>query len=290
MSFQIRTFAAYQKAFQKSKDTPDSFWREIANTFQWMEPFSSVRKGTFSDAHVEWFLDGKVNITSNALDRHLLTRGDKTAIIWEPNDPQEFFRTLTYKELHDQTCQFGNALKSLGVKKGDRVVLFMPMTPERTIAVLACARIGAVHSVVFAGFSAQALHDRIEDAEAKIVITADEGRRGTKTIPLKETVDTALMNSTCVESVVVQRVTGIACAMNPDRDLYWDELVAGKSTVCAAEPMDSEDMLFTCMEGTWSMRGTPSPMFFNMKGTTCTGALQTLAGLQDTATLSTVPS
>ena len=244
MSFQLRSFDAYQKAFQKSKDTPDSFWRDIANSFEWIHPFSSVRNGTFNDAHVEWFQDGKVNITANALDRHLQSKGDKTAIIWEPNDPQEAVRTLTYTELHALTCQFGNALKSLGVQKGDRVVLYMPMTPELTIAVLACARIGAVHSVVFAGFSAQALHDRIEDAQAKIVITADEGRRGTKTIPLKETVDTALRNSTCVESVVVQRVTGIACAMNPGRDLYWEELVAGKSTVCAAEPMDSEDMLF----------------------------------------------
>ncbi|MDE0979893.1 MAG: AMP-binding protein, partial [Flavobacteriales bacterium] len=244
MSFRIRTFDAYQKAFQKSKDHPDSFWREIANTFEWMEPFSSVSKGNFSDADVEWFQDGKLNITCNALDRHLQNQGDKTAIIWEPNDPRESIRTLTYVELHAQTCQFGNALKSLGVKKGDRVVLYMPMTPELTIAVLACARIGAVHSVVFAGFSAQALRDRIEDAQAKIVITADEGRRGTKTIPLKETVDTAIINSTCVESVVVQKVTGTACAMNPDRDLYWDELVAEKSTVCAAEPMDSEDMLF----------------------------------------------
>lgn len=244
MSFRIRTFDAYQKAFQKSKDHPDSFWREIANTFEWMEPFSSVSKGNFSDADVEWFQDGKLNITCNALDRHLQNQGDKTAIIWEPNDPRESIRTLTYIELHAQTCQFGNALKSLGVKKGDRVVLYMPMTPELTIAVLACARIGAVHSVVFAGFSAQALRDRIEDAQAKIVITADEGRRGTKTIPLKETVDTAIINSTCVESVVVQKVTGTACAMNPDRDLYWDELVAEKSTVCAAEPMDSEDMLF----------------------------------------------
>ena len=207
MSFQIQSFDAYQKAFQKSKDNPDLFWRDIANTFEWIKPFTSVRNGTFNDAHVEWFQDGKVNITANALDRHLQSKGDKTAIIWEPNDPEEAVRTLTYTELHAQTCQFGNALKSLGVKKGDRVVLYMPMTPELTIAVLACARIGAVHSVVFAGFSAQALHDRIEDAQAKIVITADEGRRGTKTIPLKETVDTALMNSTCVESVVVQRVT-----------------------------------------------------------------------------------
>ena len=244
MSFQLRSFDAYQKAFQKSKDTPDSFWRDIANSFEWIHPFSSVRNGTLNDAHVEWFQDGKVNITANALDRHLQIKGDKTALIWEPNNPQESIRTLTYSELHAQTCQFGNALKSLGVKKGDRVVLYMPMTPELTIAVLACARIGAVHSVVFAGFSAQALHDRIEDAQAKIVITADEGRRGTKTIPLKETVDTALLNSTCVESVVVQKVTGIACEMLPNRDLYWDELVAGKSTVCAAEPMDSEDMLF----------------------------------------------
>ncbi|MDC0140069.1 acetate--CoA ligase [bacterium] len=244
MSFQLRSFDAYQKAFQKSKDTPDSFWRDIANSFEWIKPFSSVRNGTFNDAHVEWFRDGKVNITTNALDRHLQSKGDKTALIWEPNDPQEAVRTLTYTELHALTCQFGNALKSLGVKKGDRVVLYMPMTPELTIAVLACARIGAVHSVVFAGFSAQALHDRIEDAQAKIVITADEGRRGTNTIPLKETVDTALRNSTCVESVVVQKVTGIACEMLPNRDLYWHELVAGKSTVCAAEPMDSEDMLF----------------------------------------------
>ncbi len=244
MSFQIRSFEAYQKAWGKSQDTPDEFWRDIANTFDWMEPFSSVKTGNFQEEHVRWFEDGKVNITANALDRHLPTKAHETAILWEPNDPNESTRKLSYTELSDQTCQFGNALKSLGVKKGDRVVLYMPMTPELAIAVLACARIGAVHSVVFAGFSAQALADRIEDAQAKVVITADEGRRGIKTTPLKATVDAAIANSTFVESVVVQKVTGADCQMESGKSIYWHDLIAGHSTICPPEPMDSEDLLF----------------------------------------------
>ncbi|MDA0303265.1 MAG: acetate--CoA ligase [Bacteroidetes bacterium] len=244
MSFHIRSFEAYQAAWKKSQDSPDAFWRDIADSFDWMEPFSSVKTGDFNADHVRWFEGGKVNITANALDRHLPNRAQETAIIWEPNDPQESTRTLTYGELHAQTCQFGNALKSLGIKKGDRVVLYMPMTPELTIAVLACARIGAVHSVVFAGFSAQALSDRIEDAQAKVVITADEGRRGAKTIPLKATVDAATAHSNCVKSVVVQKITGAACHMESEKSVYWHDLVAGHSTVCPPEPMDSEDLLF----------------------------------------------
>ena len=175
MPLQIESFEAYRSAQKKSKQDPEQFWTEIANHFDWQRPFEEVHSGKMEDASTRWFADGQINITENALDRNLRERGDQLALQWEPNDPNSEGQSFTYTELHRAVSQFGNAIRSMGVKKGDRVVLYMPMVPELAIAVLACARIGAVHSVVFAGFSAQALSDRIEVAQASMVITANAG-------------------------------------------------------------------------------------------------------------------
>lgn len=241
---QIRSFEEYQQKYQQSVDDPAGFWAEIADEFQWMKKWDTVLEWNFSEPKIEWFKGAKLNITENVLDRHLAKRGNKLALIWEPNDPKQRFIRYTYRELHDLVCQFANALKSQGVQKGDRVCIYMPMIPELTVAVLACARIGAVHSVIFAGFSANAVADRVNDAAAKVVITADGLNRGPKQIPLKRVVDEALETCESVEKVIVYDCLGWLPHMKEGRDLWWHDVVQGESKVCPAEPMDAEDMLF----------------------------------------------
>lgn len=243
-NLQIKSFEEYKEKYALSVSDPAAFWGEIAEEFQWIKKWDSVLEWNFDEPKIEWFKGAKLNITENALDRHLAKRGNKLALIWEPNDPKQRFVRYTYRELHDLVCQFANALKSKGVKKGDRVCIYMPMVPELTIAVLACARIGAVHSVVFAGFSATAVADRINDAQASIVITADGLNRGAKQIPLKRVVDEALESCTSVKDVIVFDCVGWMPAMQEGRDSWWHEIIQGESKVCPAEPMDAEDMLF----------------------------------------------
>ena len=244
MDLRLKSFEEYKSAYKHSVDDPDAFWDGIAKQFKWIKPYDKVCEWDFRKPDVKWFLGGKVNITENALDVHLQERPDQTAILWEPNEVNEPALEISYKELYHKVCRFANALKKQGIQKGDRVVLYMPMVPELAIACLACARIGAIHSVVFAGFSAKAMADRINDASAKMVITADELRRGDKRLNLKEIVDTALEECTSVEKVIVYQSKGEKHNWHEGRDLSWDEAEDGCSDDCAAEPMDSEDMLF----------------------------------------------
>lgn len=241
---QIQSFEEYKEKYALSVSDPAAFWGEIAEEFQWIKKWDSVLEWNFDEPKIEWFKGAKLNITENALDRHLAKRGNKLALIWEPNDPKQRFVRYTYRELHDLVCQFANALKTKGVQKGDRVCIYMPMVPELTVAVLACARIGAIHSVVFAGFSATAVADRINDAQASVVITADGLNRGAKQIPLKRVVDEALENCTSVKDVIVFDCVGWMPSMQAGRDSWWHEIVQGESKICPAEPMDAEDMLF----------------------------------------------
>jgi acetyl-CoA synthetase len=241
---QIKTFEEYQKTYQYSIDYPEQFWEGIANNFQWRKKWDKVLSWNFSEPNVKWFEGAKLNITENCLDRHLAENGDKPAIIWEPNDPQKESITLSYKILHEQVCRFANVLKKNGVKKGDRVCIYMPMVPELAVAVLACARIGAVHSVVFGGFSAKSIADRINDAACKVVITADGAFRGNKQIQLKEVIDDALIGCPTVERVVVLTHTRMAVSMLKGRDVWWEDEIKLVDTVCPAEEMDAEDLLF----------------------------------------------
>ncbi|MDH5597625.1 MAG: acetate--CoA ligase [Cyclobacteriaceae bacterium] len=240
----IKTYEEYKSIYDKSVNDPEGFWAEVAEDFYWRKKWDKVLEWDFKKPEIKWFEGGKLNITENCLDRHLDTRGEQTAIIWEPNDPKEPAIKITYNELHAKVCQFSNVLKSKGIQKGDRVCIYMPMVPELAIAVLACARIGAVHSVVFAGFSSNSLSDRINDSSCKIVLTTDGAYRGGKTIDLKGIVDNALESCTSVESVIVLKRTGADISMKPDRDIWWDDAIAGVAMSCEAEEMDAEDMLF----------------------------------------------
>jgi acetyl-CoA synthetase len=246
--YQIKSFEQYQTAYQKSIAQPEEFWEDIAQHFTWQKKWDKVLDWEFNTPKIEWFKGGKLNITENCLDRWVATQPDTVAIIWESNNPHEASRTLTYKELHQQVCAFAQVLKNNGAKKGDRICIYMPMVPELTIAVLACARIGAVHSVIFAGFSAQSISDRVQDAQCNIVITADGAYRGNKTIPLKSVMDEALINCPSVEKVIVLTRTQMAVSMLNGRDCWWEEemkLVEEKNDYSVkAEVMDAEDMLF----------------------------------------------
>ena len=245
MTTQIRSLKDYQETYKRSVEDPEGFWKEQAETFYWQKPFNKVLEWNFTEPNIKWFLNGTLNITENCLDRHLDDKGDQVAILWEANDPNTKSKTFTYQELHREVCQCANGLKSLGVQKGDRVILYMPMVPELAIAVLACARIGAIHSVVFAGFSAQALADRVDDAQAKIIICSDYNNRGSKRIPVKEVINEAMdISCNSIEHVVVHKNTGDDINWSDEIDIWWHELMEGKSTECPAEPMDSEDMLF----------------------------------------------
>lgn len=240
----INSIEEYHEEYSKSVRDPEGFWAEKADTFLWKKKWNEVLEWDFDAPSVKWFMGAKLNITENCLDRHLEKSGDKVAILWEPNDPNESSIKLTYKELHSRVCAFANVLKRNGAKKGDRICLYMPMTPELAIATLACARIGAVHSVVFAGFSARSLEDRINDATCNIVVTADGGFRGAKTIQLKSIVDKALENCPSIERSIVLNRTGEEVQMEAGRDVWLHEELELVDDVCPAEIMDSEDMLF----------------------------------------------
>jgi acetyl-CoA synthetase len=244
----ITSFEHYKEVYKRSVDVPEAFWSDIADTFLWKKKWDKVLEWNFKEPNIKWFQGGKLNITENCLDRHLDTIGDKTAIIWEPNDPTEDHRIITYRQLYDKVCQFANVLKNNGAKKGDRICIYMPMVPELAIALLACARIGAIHSVVFGGFSAQSIADRIQDADCNIVITSDGSFRGNKEVPLKSIIDDALVRCPSVKRVIVLTRTRTPVAMIKGRDVWWEDEVKKVETQgvkdCAAEEMDAEDMLF----------------------------------------------
>ena len=240
----IKSLSEYFDQYEKSQSDPEGFWSKIAESFNWIKPWSKVLESDFEKVSIKWFIDAKLNITENIFERNLVKNKEKTAIIWEPNNPDEETKKISYQELYEETCKFSNALKDLGIKKGDRIIIYMPMVPEAAIAMLACARVGAIHSVVFAGFSSTSLADRIDDCEAKMVITSDGNFRGNKVIPVKSVVDEALEKSNSIEKVVVLKRTNQDVNLVENRDFWWHELVADKSSECKAEVMDSEDMLF----------------------------------------------
>ena len=246
--YQIKSMVAYHAAYKKSIEEPAQFWSEIAEHFTWHKKWDTTLEWNFKDPKVEWFKGGQLNITENCIDRHLATRGNQPAIIWEPNDLKEEHRIITYHQLHTKVCQFTQVLINNGVKKGDRVCIYMGMIPELAIAVLACARMGAIHSVIFGGFSAQSIADRLEDAKATCIITCDGAYRGAKDIPLKGVIDDALTNNTTVNKVIVCTRTRTAVSMLKGRDVWWeDEIKKVESqdiTTVAATVMDAEDPLF----------------------------------------------
>ena len=234
----------YVRMYEHSVRDPEGFWGEVAQRIDWFQPFTKVKSGGFTDdIRIKWFEGGKLNVSYNCLDRHLEKRADQVAIIWESDDPK-VHRKITYRELHEQVCKFANVLKSLGLKKGDRATIYLPMIPELAVAMLACTRIGVVHSIVFAGFSPESLSGRILDCGGKVLITADEGVRGGKPVPLKENTDEALEKCPDVHSVIVFKHTGADVPRTPGRDLDWNELMSKASADCPPEPMDSEDPLY----------------------------------------------
>ena len=237
--------AKYKEMYAASVKDPDGFWREQAKLLTWSKPFTKVKNTSYAPGNIsiKWFEDGRLNACYNCVDRHLEKRGNQTAIIWEGDDPKDS-KTVTYKQLHEQVSRFANALKSKGVKKGDRVTIYLPMIVEAAVAILACARIGAIHSVIFGGFSPDSIAGRIDDCKSTVVVTADEGLRGGRKIPLKANVDTALEKAPGVTSVIVVRHTGGNVAMKAGRDAYYDELAKGVPADCPCEDMSAEDPLF----------------------------------------------
>ncbi|OOF27346.1 acetate--CoA ligase [Salinivibrio sp. IB872] len=259
--------ATYQALYQQSVTDPEGFWREHGQILDWIKPYTKVKHTSFDTGHVDirWFEDGTLNVAANCIDRHLQDKGDQVALIWEGDDPKDD-AMLTYKQLHQQVCQFANALKDNGVKKGDVVCLYMPMVMEAAVAMLACARIGAVHTVVFGGFSPEALAGRIIDSNAKVVVTADEGVRGGRAVPLKKNVDEALANSkvTSVNNVLVFKRTGGQVDWHEGRDVWWHEATANASTDCPPEEMNAEDPLFILY--TSGSTGTPKGVLHTTGG------------------------
>lgn len=247
-SYQIHTLEAYQKAYQQSVQDPEAFWAAIAENFTWQKKWDKVLDWNFKEPRVEWFKGAQLNITENCLDRHLATRGNEPAIIWESNDPEEHHRVLTYNELHFKVQQFANVLLNNGVQKGDRVCIYMGMVPELAIATLACARIGAIHSVIFGGFSAQAIADRLDDAGAEFIVTCDGAYRGAKDIPLKSVIDDALVGNKTIQKVIVCTRTRTPVSMLKGRDVWWEDEIKKVETMgnpdVAPVPMDAEDILF----------------------------------------------
>lgn len=237
----------YQDMYQKSLDDPDAFWGEQAQRIDWIKPFSKVSNARFTrdDVNIKWFEDGQLNVSVNCIDRHLKDHANKTAIIWEADEPGNS-RHISYQEMHDEVCKIANGLKKLGVGKGDRVIIYMPMIPQAAYIMLACARIGAIHSVIFGGFSPNAIADRIHDCGAKVVVTADQGIRGGNRVGLKDNVDKALENeiTSSIENVVVYRYTNADCHWNDNRDVSWQDLVADCPAECEPEVMNAEDPLF----------------------------------------------
>lgn len=246
--YQIKSLEEYNSAYKKSVEDPEKFWADIAENFTWKNKWDKVLEWNFKEPKIKWFINGKLNITENCLDRWAESQPDTPAIIWEPNDPESHRRKFSYKELLLKVMQFANVLKNNNVKKGDRVCIYMPMVPELAIAVLACARIGAIHSVVFGGFSAQSIADRIQDAECSLVITADGAYRGNKTIPLKAIIDDALVRCDSVKKVIVLTRVRTPVSMIKGRDTWWEDEIqkveSEGNPYCAAEEMDAEDMLF----------------------------------------------
>ncbi|QIL91007.1 acetate--CoA ligase [Microbulbifer sp. SH-1] len=234
----------YQRMYRQSVENPQAFWSQQANDFlQWSKPFTKVVEEDLKKGHAAWFADGELNVSVNCIDRHLPARAGQTALIWEGDDPADS-KNITYKELHEQVCRLANLLKARGVKKGDRVCIYMPMIPEAAYAMLACTRIGAVHSVVFGGFSPDSLKDRILDSDCRLVITADEGVRGGRKVPLKANVDKALAHCPDVHTAIVVKRTGANIDWDSKRDIWYAESVAEQSVECAPEPMNAEDPLF----------------------------------------------
>jgi len=240
----ITSFEHYKADYNKSIEDPETFWTDVANDFLWKQKWTKTLEWNFDSPEVKWFINGKFNITENAIDRHLATKGDKIAFIWEANNENDLPRKITYQNLHDEVCKIANTLKSLGINKGDRVCIYMPMIPEAVFAMLACARIGAVHSVVFAGFSASALAGRIQDSDCKIVLTTDGAYRGAKDIAIKAVVDEALEICPSVKKVLVYKHTHLSINIMEGRDIIWQEVVPNALRICDAELMDSEDVLF----------------------------------------------
>ena len=250
--YQIKSLDQYHQDYKKSIDNPEAFWANVADHFLWRKKWDRVLDWNFSEPKIEWFAGGKLNITENCIDRHLATMADKPAIIWEPNNPEERTRTVTYARLHKRVCQFAQVLKNNGVKKGDRVCIYMGMVPELAYAVLGCAKIGAIHSVIFGGFSAQSIADRLEDAQVEFIVTCDGAFRGGKDIPLKSIIDDALIGNKTVKRVIVYTRTRTPVSMIKGRDVWWeDEMEHAESQIekdgvvsFAAEEMDAEDPLF----------------------------------------------
>ena len=250
--YQITSFEQYQQAYRKSVEYPETFWQEIAEHFRWRKKWDKVLEWNFKEPKIKWYLNGKLNITENCIDRHLEALGEKPAIIWEPNNPDDRVRVVTYNRLHKRVCQFAQVLKNNGVKKGDRVCIYMGMVPELVYAILGCARVGAIHSVVFGGFSAQSIADRIEDASAEYIVTCDGAYRGDKVIPLKDMIDDALIGNKTIKKVIVYTRTRTAVSMIKGRDVWWeDEMEYAETQVeqqgvvtFPAEEMDAEDPLF----------------------------------------------
>jgi len=246
--FQLKSYEEYKQVYQQSVSDPETFWAHVADNFLWKKKWDKVLEWNFKKPDVKWFINGKLNITENCLDRHLSSLGDKPAIIWEPNDPGEAHKVLTYSELHFRVSQFAKVLRNNGVIKGDRVCIYMGMVPELPVAMLACARIGAIHSVIFGGFSAQSIADRLQDAKAGFIITCDGAYRGAKDIPLKNTIDDALVTCPFVKKVIVLARTSTPVSMLKGRDVWWSEEIKkveakGKLEI-DAEEMDAEDPLF----------------------------------------------
>ena len=248
MDLQIKSLEDYKRVYDYSVAEPENFWSAVADDFYWQKKWNQVLEWDFLKPDIKWFIGAKLNITENCLDRHLENNADTTALLWEPNDPEEHYRKFSYRELHFKVCQFSHVLANNGVKKGDRVCLYMPMVPELAIAVLACARVGAIHSVVFGGFSAQSIADRINDAQCSIVITADGGFRGSKEVPLKNVVDDALVQCKSVERVIVLTRSRTPVSMLKRRDVWWEDEIKKVETQgnpdFPAVEMDAEDPLF----------------------------------------------
>ena len=240
----ITSFEQYQQEYKRSVENPEAFWAEQAERFTWHKKWDKVLEWNFDEPNIKWFVGGKLNITENCLDRHLEKKGNQTALIWEPNNPKDKEKKFSYKELHNEVCRFANVLKKNGAKKGDRICIYMPMVPELAIAVLACARIGAIHSVVYGGFSFKSLSDRIHDAACNIVITSAGAYRGAKGIPIKSVVDEALETSPSVKKVIVLKHSNVEVKMQNGRDVWWHDEIKESSADCKAEIMDAEDMLF----------------------------------------------
>jgi acetyl-CoA synthetase len=248
--FQIQTIEQYERAYRVSVNQPEEYWASVAKHFQWKKTWEKVLEWNFKEPNVKWFQGAKLNITENCLDRHLADKGDVPAIIWEPNNPEDRVRVVTYSILHKRVCQFAQVLKNNGVKKGDRVCIYMGMVPELSYAVLACARIGAIHSVIFGGFSAQSISDRLEDAKAEFIVTCDGAYRGGKDIPLKSIIDDALIGNKTIKKVIVYTRTRTPVSMLKGRDVWWeDEMSKVMESIPdedygKAESMDAEDPLF----------------------------------------------